>query len=443
MMNGVWPVGFSWTFSEANQIDTTRDHYENFPYPPRDPADEQHRLLTPALDCFDMLNHYGFGGARDFEDEFTVLVAGGGTGDSTIFLAEQLKSTSNKVVHVDISQQSIDVAKERAQVRGLTNIEWRQANLLNLNSSEIGTFDYINCTGVLHHLPDPSMGLASITSLLKDDGVLGLMVYGQYARTGVYQLQNLLRHLNKDADQEKKVSNAKSVLSQLPDTNWFKRGSELFGDHRLGDAGIYDLLLHEQDRAYTIAELIGLLGDHGLMLSKLVDSWLYDPGRYLQSEDLETQIATLDPTEQMSVAELVSGTLKTHTLYAHKNRCAEPEFGLDKVISLTLSNDTSIYSRFHRLIVENLREPKVSFSHENNSIDLEPSEALAAALKHTDGERSIAEILKRATMRGKAKRRDVLRALEAFYKTLNTYDMAFLRSSAVARYRTKKELHGA
>ena len=35
-----------------------------------------------------LLNHYGFAGRQSFQNGFRALVAGGGTGDATIFLAD-------------------------------------------------------------------------------------------------------------------------------------------------------------------------------------------------------------------------------------------------------------------------------------------------------------------------------------------------------------------
>ena len=68
-----------------------RRQYEALPYPARNPADEQKRLVQTWLDDLPMVNHYGFAGRQSFGPGFRVLVAGGGTGDATIYLAEQLK----------------------------------------------------------------------------------------------------------------------------------------------------------------------------------------------------------------------------------------------------------------------------------------------------------------------------------------------------------------
>ena len=139
--------------------DSVQAQYEALPYPARDPADETKRLARTWLDDLPMLNHYGFAGRRSFQKGFRVLVAGGGTGDGTIFLAEQLRNSDAEVVHLDFSSASLEIARRRAEVRGLTNIRWIHDSLLNLPRLGLGKFDYINCAGVLHHLADPDEGL--------------------------------------------------------------------------------------------------------------------------------------------------------------------------------------------------------------------------------------------------------------------------------------------
>jgi ubiquinone/menaquinone biosynthesis C-methylase UbiE len=89
-------------------------------------------------------------------------VAGGGTGDSTIYLAEQLRELGGEVVYLDVSAASMAVARARADVRGLTNIRWLNDSLMNLPALGLGVFDYISCTGVLHHLESTEAGLAAL-----------------------------------------------------------------------------------------------------------------------------------------------------------------------------------------------------------------------------------------------------------------------------------------
>src|SRR5262249_19244677 len=94
-----------------------RQQYERFPYPERKPEDEKGRLIGTWLDDLRMVNHHCFRGADSFNDGFRVLVAGGGTGDGTIFLAEQLRDLRAEVVHLDVSRAAMDIARERARLR--------------------------------------------------------------------------------------------------------------------------------------------------------------------------------------------------------------------------------------------------------------------------------------------------------------------------------------
>lgn len=88
-----------------------RELYEQFPYPLRDPQQEKDRLLMPPLDTLSRVNHYCFGGIKDFDGAFRALVAGGGTGDSMIWLAEQLRAVGGKVTYLEPSSASTKVAR--------------------------------------------------------------------------------------------------------------------------------------------------------------------------------------------------------------------------------------------------------------------------------------------------------------------------------------------
>lgn len=248
--------------------DPVQTQYEALPYPERDPADEKRRLLRTWLDDLPMVSHYGFGGRASFAEGLRVLVAGGGTGDATVFLAEQLRATKAEVVHLDFSRTSLELARRRVEARGLSNVRFVRESLLDLPALGLGAFDYINCVGVLHHLPDPDAGLAALLGSLAPDGALGLMLYGTIGRAGVYQMQELLRlAIGDEPELRKRIGRAREILAATPPTNWFRRGADLYADHRAGDAGLYDLLLHPRDRAYTVEEIFAWMGDrHGLHL---------------------------------------------------------------------------------------------------------------------------------------------------------------------------------
>ncbi len=298
--------------------DPVRDQYERLPYPPRDPADEAKRLITGSPSHILEIDHYVFAGRRDFAKPFRVLVAGGGTGDATIMLAQQLADlgADARIVHLDISLASLETARARAEARGLDAIDFVHGSLIEVGHLGLGPFDYIDCCGVLHHLDDPLAGFRALAACLAPDGGMGVMLYGPFGRTGVYHAQAMLRMLGGDADADVRLDLARRLLDGLPATNWLKR-NPFVGDHAsLGDAGVFDLLLHQRDRAYTVPEIAELLAGSGLRLVTLIDPLRYDPTIYLGDERLATRLRAMPLLRRCAFAELLCGNMKTHVFYA-------------------------------------------------------------------------------------------------------------------------------
>jgi len=300
--------------------DKVRQQYELLPYPARDPREEAQRLIEGSPSHLIELNHYLFAGARDFTQPFRALVAGGGTGDGLIMLAQHLSDARcpAEVVYLDLSKASRAVAEQRAKVRGLGNITFMTGSLLELEG--LGQFDYIDCCGVLHHLADPPAGFAALTAALAPDGGIGIMVYGALGRTGVYPMQAMLKTLSAYAPAPAlttttQLATARDLLKQLPATNWLRRNPAI-GDHLAGgDAGLADLLLHPQDRAYTVPELAELVRGAGLEIAAFIEPWRYDPASYLTDPSLLHRLEQLDPIARASFAEQLAGNLKRHIVY--------------------------------------------------------------------------------------------------------------------------------
>lgn len=309
------------TLSDAcKTTNTVRKQYERYPYPLRDPADERKRLIITGLDDLAAVNAYCYRGRRDFRTGFRALVAGGGTGDAVVHLAHQLRETNAKIVYVDLSQASTDIARRRIESRGLGRfVEWRHASLLDLPKMGLAPFDFVNCSGVLHHLADPVAGLAALRSVMKDDGAMGLMVYGQYGRTGVYQMQELMRVVNPPGlDEAEAVARTRAMLAGAPETNWYRRGASLFNVGNHNDVEVYDLFLHSQDRAYTIPQLHEYLGTSGLRLQEFSVDYrsLYNPLLFTADPALRESLTQLPRERQQAAAELMTGAIIKHAFWA-------------------------------------------------------------------------------------------------------------------------------
>jgi len=264
---------------------TVRELYENFPFPARSPATEKPGSLPlTRTDILGKLNHRAFGGKRDFTKGFRALVAGGGTGDSAIFLAAQLRETDAEVVCLDISEASLAIARGRAAVRGLeARIRWVHASLLDLPLLGLGRFDYVSCLGVLHHLPDPDAGLRALTQVLDEQGALALMLYGRYGRLDIYAMQDLMRLVNRDEpDLRAQLSNLKTAMRSLSPSHLMMRGrspealASGFGD----DANLVDTYLHVQDRAYTVPEIHGFVARAGMSVTSFTNFFRTLPLEY-------------------------------------------------------------------------------------------------------------------------------------------------------------------
>jgi SAM-dependent methyltransferase len=298
--------------------DPVAEQYEAYPYPARNPQEEKFRLIDGSPSNLGEVDHYIFAGRRDFSRPFRALVAGGGTGDGLILLAQQLadRGCPAKVVYLDLSTASRRIAEARARVRGLANIEFHSGSLVDLARLGLGPFDYIDCCGVLHHLADPAAGLAALKSAMAPDGGMGLMLYGALGRTGVYQAQAMLRMLSRDdAPLVQRIDLAKRLMAQLPETNWLARNAAI-GDYKRGeDAAIVDLLLHARDRAYGVEEIAALAAGSGLEIVSFIDPWRYDPDSYLSDAKLKAQLAPLPPLARARFAELLAGNIKSHICY--------------------------------------------------------------------------------------------------------------------------------
>lgn len=317
--------------TDPSPVDGVRAQYEELPYPSRDPRDEAIRLITGTPSHILEINHYLFSGRLNFTRPFRALVAGGGTGDACIMLAQQLADhrCPGEVVYLDLSTASREVCEGRAKVRGLRNIQFLTGSLLDLPGMNIGQFDYIDCTGVLHHLPDPSAGMKALASVLQPDGGIGVMLYGQYGRTGVYPLQEILRTLApKSMATEDRIAMAKRLIRFLPTTNLFRRNPYLNDHVTGGDAGLYDLLLHSIDRAYTVPEIGTLASDAGLRVVAFLEPVRYEPATYMSDPVIARQASSLPLLERAAFAERLSGNLRTHVFYATRagfDTVARPE----------------------------------------------------------------------------------------------------------------------
>ncbi|MEL6807242.1 MAG: class I SAM-dependent methyltransferase [Pseudomonadota bacterium] len=361
--------------------DAVKAQYEAYPYPERKPTDERKRLITGSPSLPVEMDHWLWGGARDWSQPLRALVAGGGTGDALIQLAQLLTDAGRPydITYLDMSVAARSLAEKRAKVRKLSGITFVTGSLLD--AGDYGPFDYIDCCGVLHHLEDPQAGFDALAGALAPDGGMGLMVYAPHGRSGVYPLQAAFGRMFEGLPPEKRLKQAKAVFRALPEAHPFKRNTRVV-DHEQGDAGFFDLLLHGRDRPFTITEVLAALGQAGLDYAGSPEAMLYDPTNLLSALPVD-----LSPTETLQLAEDLRGTFKTHVVYARpKGAVMAPPFGQAEAVPHLRGVPAA------DLAAHVAKTGEITIDTAGEAFRFDVARAAAPLIAQVDGRRSLGEI---------------------------------------------------
>jgi SAM-dependent methyltransferase len=302
-----------------------RDFYERYPYPrPVESLDAYRQLWTDRSRR--RADFHLFWPSRAYREDFSILVAGCGTSQAARHAVRWPDAT---VTGIDVSTTSVQCTKTLKQKHALRNLQVHQ--LAIEQARELGTsFDQIVCTGVLHHLANPDAGLAALCDVLKPDGVMHLMVYAPYGRTGVYMLQEFCKRLDIRAT-DAGIREVVAALRKLPRGHPLERLLQDAPDFR-DEAALADALLHPQDRAYSVPQLFDFLEEGGLRFARWVKQAPYSPHCGVVAElPHASRWTALSEIDQYSAVELFRGTMIRHSVVAHRNdRVQNPVSFADK-----------------------------------------------------------------------------------------------------------------
>jgi SAM-dependent methyltransferase len=123
---------------------------------------EAQRLVDQADAVRALLHH-----DTSFPPGSRVLEAGCGVGAQTLTLARQ--SPGARIVSIDISPESLQKAEALVRAAGLTNVEFRVADLFH-SGLPVASFDHVFVCYVLEHLTEPTKALAALAPLIKPGG---------------------------------------------------------------------------------------------------------------------------------------------------------------------------------------------------------------------------------------------------------------------------------
>jgi SAM-dependent methyltransferase len=290
-----------------------RAFYERHPYPPPVENLDAYRSLWQDRQRRRADYHLAWP-TQPYREDRSILIAGCGTSQAA---KHALRWPKARVTGIDFSATSVGHTEELKRKYDLHNLEVRQ--LAVERAGELGaTFDQIVCTGVLHHLPDPVAGLAALRAVLKPDGAMHLMVYAPHGRTGIYMLQEFCRRVGISPTEEE-IQDLIFALGLLPNGHPLAMLLRQAPDFR-DPAALADALLHPQDRAYSVPQLLELLAAGGLTFGRWVWQALYSPRCGLMTRLPQSpRLAALPPAEQYAAVELFRGTMLRHSVVAYRD----------------------------------------------------------------------------------------------------------------------------
>lgn len=438
-------------------LKSVRNQYESLPYPYRDVEKELGVIYGAESHSLSALSHHGWQGKRDLREGARFLVMGHGTGDSLIFFAEQLRGHNAEIIGVDISKTSADIAKARLAKRALDNVTFCHASIFDLPSLDLGKFDVIECGGMLHHLEDPDLGLRILSDALTDDGIMAIMVYGYYGRIAIYQMQEVLKLIApKDGDDATRIAQCKALMRSVHKSHWLTHNNAPFLTELRDQsgAGLYDLFLHTQDRAYTVPQIYDWLAQAGLTVQSFygrnIGERLYMPSYYTPSKELLESFAKLPLSQQHQVAELLYGHMEQHRFYAVKKPKTValeddmvPHFGSEYI------PDVNFLQHLLASLVASKTGENVIVEYSNPGLPpviVTKQPLTQNILSLIDGKRSIADIFAALVEQGilkgsgKKEKQQYMQDLTLLYKDLHGYHRLFLRHKSIPPYILTQEI---
>jgi SAM-dependent methyltransferase len=392
--------------------------YESHPYPPPlDDLDHYRGLWTDERRRADACLYWP---TEPYRDDRSILVAGCGTSQAA---KVALRWPRARVTGIDVSATSIEETGKLKRKHRIENLELQQLPVER--AAELGrSFEHIICTGVLHHLPDPNRGLRALRDVLEPEGAMHLMVYAPYGRAGVYLLQDYCRHLGIGTSATE-IRDLAASLHALPPDHPLVPLLRNAPDFRT-EAGLADALLHPQDRAYSVPQLLDYLGDAGLELGRWVRQAAYLPQcGALASSPHQPLLRRLPVNEQYTAVELFRGTMVRHSAVVHRrDRPSHP--------CVSFAGDTwpgYVPVRLPDTIIVQDRLPPgaaavlINKSHTYTDIYLPLTAQQKKLFEAIDGKRTIAEIAPQVAQR---------EAARVLFEGLWWYDQIVLDASSQA-----------
>ena len=289
-------------------MDKVRAQYERWIYP--EPVADLEAWLAGGGVSIGDAREYGdlYWPDAGYREGLNILVAGCGANQAARYAYQHRSAT---VTGIDLSEASLAHAEMLGKKHRLDNLSLKRMRLEDAGELD-GEFDFIACSGVLHHLPDPLAGLKALGGLLARDGVIYIMLYGRYGRAPVYMMQDLFRLVGATEQSGEDVGLVKATLQILPREHAMRSYAKRSSDMKF-DAGLVDLFLHKQDRPYSVSQCLELTKEAGLVFQAWNEPTSYNPDGYVpENHPLYKKLETLGDEDRWRAMELFGGFQSRH-----------------------------------------------------------------------------------------------------------------------------------
>jgi SAM-dependent methyltransferase len=410
--------------SEVSHSEEVRDFYERMPYPAPRTSLDAHRELYENADRRRAEFHLIWPAKQPRGDQ-EILIAGCGTSQAARYA---LREPGARITAIDISDTSLRHTRDLQRKYNLENLVLHQLPIERVQ--ELGRcFDLVVCTGVLHHLPDPDLGLRTLRDVLRPSGAMRLMVYARYGRTGIYMMQEYCRLLDIKTSEDD-LRGLGATLEALPADHPISGVLGRAKDFRRPEA-MADALLHPQDRAYTVPELYAWLDRCGMSFGRWIEQapYLAQCGVVARTPHA-ARLASLPSRLQHAAVELFRGTMVSHSFIAYRDDRSDAgqpiAFAGDSwrdYIPIALPRTVCVRERLPPGSVAVLINRSHTFTDLILTVDPFEDRLLGAI----DGNRTLAEILQFTAQDGDGNHRAL-----RFFERLWQYDQVVFDASRAA-----------
>lgn len=199
-------------------------------------------------------------GERDirFPPRPRILVAGCGTGHHSVATAQRFAGA--RVTGVDLSLASLAYATRKTHEAGLANLEYRQADILELGNIE-ARFDLIESAGVLHHMADPMAGWRVLRGLLEPGGFMKIGLYSELGRASIVAARKLIADAGLYSDTAG-IRAGREIVAALPEDHPARQVVDRPDFYSTSTCR--DMIFHVQEHRLTVPDLGRMIGELGL-----------------------------------------------------------------------------------------------------------------------------------------------------------------------------------